>query len=114
MSMNREQRRAYQKKIKHNFAASICPECGYLSLFYTTSLGENNTVVKCQICDKTIREGEEVTKLVPPGITLPAPLKMFDNALLYEAQHPSPSKEDESNDNSGMSSGDTETHREGS
>ena len=52
--LNREQRRAYQKKIKKNSAASICPECGNLALFYTTSLGEKNTVVKCQICDKTI------------------------------------------------------------
>ena len=47
--MNREQRRAYVKRIKKNSAASICPECGNLALFYTTSLGEKNTVVKCQI-----------------------------------------------------------------
>ena len=108
--LNREQRRAYQKKIKKNSAASICPECGHLALFYTTSLGEKNTVVKCQICDKTIREGEEVTKLVPPGITLPLPLERFDKALLWEASHPS--EEEVKNDNSGVQSGDSEAHRE--
>lgn len=110
--MNREQRRAYVKRIKKNSAASICPECGNLALFYTTSLGEKNTVVKCQVCDATIREGAEVTKLVPPGITLPLPLAAFDRALLYEASHPD--KEEKEDDNSGMSSGDTETYRESS
>lgn len=110
--LNREQRRAYQKKIKKNSAASICPECGNLTLFYTTSLGEKNTVVKCQTCDATIREGEEVTKLVPPGITLPLSLDRFDQALLWEASHPR--EEEVKNDNSGVQSGDTEAHRESS
>lgn len=111
--MNREQRRLYQRKIKKNPAASICPECGQLTLFYTTALGEKETVVKCQICDRTIREGEEVTKLVPPGITLPLSLDRFDKALLWEAEHPSePVKEEVKDDNSGMSSGDPKTHRE--
>ena len=92
--LNREQRRAYQKKIKKNPAASLCPECGNLALFYTTSLGEKNTVIKCQICDKTVREGAEVTKLVPPGITLPLSLSQFDQAVEFEKNHPQEEKED--------------------
>lgn len=92
--MNREQRRRFQKKVHKNPALSICPECGYQTLFYTTRL-DNHTVVKCEICDKTIREGAEVEKLVPPGIILPLTLEAFDKALLWEASHPSEEKKDE-------------------
>lgn len=116
--LNREQRRAYQRIIKHNPAASVCPECGYLTLFKTTHIdasesadGKPGTALMCTICDKIIREGEEVTKLVPPGITLPLSLDKFDKALLWEAEHPSePVKEEENNDDSGMQGGDPEAH----
>ena len=120
--LNRSQRRAYAKAIKKNPAACICPECGYLTLFKTTHLdasessnGKPGTAVMCTICDKIIRDGEEVTKLVPPGITLPLTLDKFDKAILWEAEHPSkPTKEEKNNDNSRMQSGDTETYRESS
>ena len=120
--LNRFQRRAYAKAIKKNPAACICPECGYLTLFKTTHLdanessnGKPGTALMCMVCEKIIRDGEEVTKLVPPGITLPLTLDKFDKALLWEAEHPSdPMKEEENNDNSRMQSGDTEAYRESS
>ena len=83
--LNREQRRKFQRGLKHNKAASICPECGKLSLFFTDARGPKDTVVICRICDAVVREGEEVTKLIPPGIWLPNKLEIFDQFLLAEA-----------------------------
>ena len=99
--MNREERRKYQKEIKKDKRASKCPQCGYLSLFYTTSLPTGNydvitkedgateniphyeTAVKCEVCGATIYWGEDVTKLIPAGIYLPLPLDIFDYALRH-------------------------------
>ena len=83
--MNREQRRKYAKKVKNDKAASICPECGNKARFFTTARGEKDTVLKCEVCGKIVREGEELTKLMPPGLYLPLPLEALDKALLYEA-----------------------------
>ena len=83
--MNREQRRKYAKQIKNDRTASICPECGQKSRFFTTARGEKDTVLKCEVCNAIIREGEELTKLLPPGIYLPLPLEALDRALLAEA-----------------------------
>lgn len=92
--LNREQRRAYARKIKNNPAASICPECGNKALFYTTQVSYPNmdtgvTVnfeVRCQVCDKTVLEGEDVKRVAPPGITLPVPLEQFKKIVIYEAE----------------------------
>ena len=93
---NREERRAYWRKIKNDKRTSICPKCGYESLFYSVSVPVSNfnleewkqdvkyeTAIKCEICDAIIYQGEDVTKLVPPGIILPLPLDIFDYALRH-------------------------------
>lgn len=93
--LNRAQRRAYAKKIKNNSVASICPKCGNKALFYTTQVSypkmdngvDINFEVKCQVCDQTVLEGEDVKRVVPPGITLPVPLEQFKKIVLYEAEH---------------------------
>ena len=84
--MNREQRRKYAKQIKNDKIASICPECGHKARFFTSARGTKDTVLKCEVCDKIVREGEELTKLIPPGVYLPIPLKTLDNMLLAEAE----------------------------
>lgn len=83
--MNRKQRRKYAKQIKNDKMASICPECGNKARFFTTARGEKDTVLKCECCGAIVREGEELTKLMPPGIYLPLPLDALDRALLAEA-----------------------------
>lgn len=83
--MNREQRRAYDRKVKQVSHASICPECNHKALFVTSARAENDTVLRCERCGEIVREGEELTKLMPPGIYLPIPLDVLDKALLAEA-----------------------------
>ena len=83
--MNREQRRAYDRKVKNVTHASICPECHHKACFVTHARGEKDTVLLCERCGAIVREGEELTKLMPPGIYLPLPLEKLDAALLYEA-----------------------------
>lgn len=93
---NREERRAYERKIKNDKRASKCPICGYKSLFYTKAQlkpydgikkeftkDDFDTQICCEVCDSVIYEGEEVSKLVPPGIILPLPLDIFDYALRH-------------------------------
>lgn len=83
--MNREQRRKYDREIKNDRIASICPECGHKSRFYTHARGQKDTVLYCERCNAIVREGEELTKLIPPGIYLPGPLAALDQMLLAEA-----------------------------
>jgi len=83
--MNREQRRAYDKRIKKAPNASICPECNHLAAFYTKARGEKDTILICERCGAIVREGEELTKLMPPGLYLPTSLNILDKALLMEA-----------------------------
>lgn len=93
---NREERRAYERKIKNDKRASKCPICGHLSLFYTKATlkpyegtkekfekEDFDTQVCCESCGAVIYEGDEVSKLVPPGIYLPLPLDIFDYALRH-------------------------------
>lgn len=84
--MNREQRRKYAKKIKNDKIASICPACEHKARFFTTARGEKDTVLKCEVCGSIIRDGEELTKLMPPGLYLPVPLAILDRMLIEEAQ----------------------------
>lgn len=94
--MNRAEHRAYEKKIHNNKRASKCPVCGHLSLFYTKATlkpyeGTKEKFEKedfdiqicCESCDSVIYQGDEVTKLVPPGIYLPLPLDIFEYALRF-------------------------------
>lgn len=41
------------------------------------------TAIKCEVCDNIIYKGEEVEKLIPPGVILPLPLYVFDYALRH-------------------------------
>lgn len=91
--MNREQRRAYDRKVKKVPNASICPECNHLAAFYTKARGEKDTVLICERCGAIVREGEELTKTLPPGLYLPTSLDILDKVLLMEA-----SKIEEEND----------------
>ena len=84
--MNREQRRKYDREIKSaKLATSICPECKHRAAFVTHARGEKDTVLLCERCGAIVRDGEELTHLIPPGIYLPLPLEKLDAALLYEA-----------------------------
>ena len=84
--MNREQRRQYDRKIKNDRTADMCPECKHKTHFFTSARGEKDTVLKCERCGEVIREGEELTRLMPPGLYLPMPLEALDGALLAEAE----------------------------
>ena len=92
--MNRAQKREYERKIKNDKRAGICPECGCRTLFYTEGKlkpyegtktefkkEDFDTIVKCEVCGSTVLEGEELSKLVPPNIYLPLPLDIFKMAL---------------------------------
>jgi len=79
--LNREERREYLRHNKKNKNLSKCPKCGFKSLFYSTARGENDTVIKCDICQDIVFEGDNVTRMVPPGIYLPLPLDIFEMAL---------------------------------
>jgi len=79
--LNRTQYRAYLRKNKKNKNLSICPKCNHKSLFYSTARGENDTVIKCDVCKDIVFEGPDVTRMVPPGIYLPLPLDIFEIAL---------------------------------
>ncbi len=79
--LNREERRKYLQRNKKNKNLSKCPKCGFKSLFYSTARGENDTVIKCDICGDIVFEGSDVTRMVPPGIYLPLPLDIFEIAL---------------------------------
>lgn len=106
--MNRAQRRAYEKSIHNDKRASICPKCKGKALFYT--IGELkpeakdkekpekedfNTKIVCERCGATIYEGEDVSRLVPPGIYLPMKIDIFEYAL----KHKEELEEKENNDN---------------
>lgn len=79
--MNREQRRKYQKQIKNDKAACICPKCNYLSRFYSKTIGKYNVALVCDICQAEVRTGEKISQIVPPGIYLPFTLSDFDKML---------------------------------
>lgn len=84
--MNREQRRKYDREVKkRKVITSICPECKHLAAFYTHARGEKDTVLICERCGQIVREGEELTRLMPPGIYSPLPMDKLDKALLFEA-----------------------------
>lgn len=83
--MNRAQRRSYYKQIKNDKTASICPECNQLTKFYTRARGAQDTVLICEVCGAIVREGEELTKVIPPGIYCPVSLDVLDKLLLEEA-----------------------------
>lgn len=52
--MNREQRRKYQKSIKRNPAACICPKCNNLSLFMTKAVKDQEMSIVCETCGEIV------------------------------------------------------------
>lgn len=79
--MNREQRRAYAKRIKNNKAVCECPNCHHPSLFYSTKRADEETAIVCEVCGATVIQNEYVTRSVPPGIYLPFTLTVFEDIL---------------------------------
>ena len=92
--MNRKQRREYEKEIKNDHRASKCPHCGHLTLWHSASLFSTldqehpETVIQCEVCNYVAASGETVQKLIPPGIILPWPFDVIENALKYAEEHP--------------------------
>lgn len=94
--MNREQRRKYAKQIKNDKTASICPECHNKSRFVSVKREGEETALICECCGKTVRQGEDIAKSVPPGIYLPIKLDMLDMMLasIKEAEEKKEETED--------------------
>lgn len=97
--MNREQRRKYDRNIKHVKNASICPSCNHLAMFVATNRGyppespndtktENDTVVKCERCGVIVRDDPIIAKILPQGMYLPTTLEVFDKAMKMEKEKP--------------------------
>lgn len=79
--MNREQRRKYQKSIKSNKNACVCPKCNHLSMFKSTKNGDADTAIVCECCGQVVMQDARITKSVPPGIYLPFTLSDFEKML---------------------------------
>ena len=77
--MNRQQRRAYQKRIKNDISASICPICKQRTRFFTTALTPEKIVLKCEINDDIVYDEKKLQKQIPAGIFVP--LKVVDLTL---------------------------------
>ena len=93
---NRAERRAYERKIKNDKRASKCPICKHTSLFFTKAVlkpevekkeeydkEDFNTEIVCENCGAVVYSGEEVSKLLPPGVYLPLPLDIVEYALRH-------------------------------
>jgi len=65
--MNREQRRAYQKRLKHDHGNSgrgqVCPVCGNLSEFVAVPVTEGKCVPVCRMCGRAA--GPAVLGMLP-------------------------------------------------
>lgn len=98
--MNREQRRKYAKQVKNDKTASICPECKNKARFVSTKREGEETALVCECCGKTVRQGEDITKSVPPGVYLPIKLEMLDMMLasIKEAEEKAETEKEETND----------------
>ena len=76
--MNREARRAYQKRIKKYRNSCICPKCGHLSLFYAEAREEQTTAIVCECCGETVRQDKIVAKYLVPSTYVPFTLSDFE------------------------------------
>lgn len=92
--LNREQRRAYAKRVKNDRTASICPKCGNKSHLRSKTV-DTNTALICEVCGEIVRHGPEITKAVPPGIVLPMSLEVFDNFIAAVAAEEKKENENE-------------------
>lgn len=79
--LNREQRRKYERQIKKVKYASICPECGMKVRFMSARKSGEETALICEVCGTAVRQGENVTRSIPPGMYLPMPLDRFDRMV---------------------------------
>ena len=55
--MNREQRRKYAKKIRHDEYASECPQCKNLSRFIAFENKNGTCDLYCEVCARTVATG---------------------------------------------------------
>ena len=96
--MNREARRAYQKRIKKYRNACICPKCGHLSLFYAEAREEQTTAIVCECCGKTIQQDAVIAKYLSPGTYVPFTLSDFEKYVKI-AEEMTAKKEEEEKEN---------------
>ena len=104
--MNRAQRRKYAKELKNDKIASICPECNNKARSISVKREGEETSIVCECCGKTVRQGEDITKSVPPGIYLPVKLDMLD--MMIAAVKEAENKEETENVLEGNNSVDAE------
>ena len=99
--MNREQRRAHNKKIRGDKRASICPLCGNKSLFYAQPVlkpyeGEKeefvaedfDLVINCEVCQGTVFKSDKLPEYIKPASYVTLPIDTFINAIKYAEEHP--------------------------
>lgn len=73
--MNREQRRAYDKKVKNDKLAAICPVCKHKARMYTTARTPTDIDLMCERCGAVVCANTEAHKYMPAGI--------YSNPILY-------------------------------
>lgn len=63
--MNREQRRAYHKKIKNDSYAAICPKCNKLARFIAVARADfsGKCDIYCELCQRVV--AEQVSGVAP-------------------------------------------------
>lgn len=66
--MNREQRRAYDRKVKNDKLASICPNCGHRARMRTVARTSTDIDLVCERCGIVVCANSEAHKYVPAGL----------------------------------------------
>ena len=106
--MNRTQRREYERKIKKDKRASICPLCNRPALFYTATRIKNDVptdkkelqaedfdvILVCENCGQIVHDEPEVGKLMRPGMYLPIKLDIFEYALRHPPEEETTEQEE--------------------
>lgn len=68
--MNREQRRAYDRKMKNDKLASICPNCGHKAKMRTVARTKTDIDLVCERCGVVVCANSEAHKYIPAGLYL--------------------------------------------
>ena len=105
---NREERRKYERAIKKDKRASICPLCKRPALFFTQARihpeaeakeqldkEDIDVVLVCENCGQVVHDEPEVGKLLQPGVYLPLKLDLFEYALRHPDEIDEAIKENE-------------------
>lgn len=73
--MNREQRRAYDRKVKNDKLAAVCPNCKHKARMFTTARTPTDIDLVCERCSTVVCANSEAHKYIPAGI--------YSNPILY-------------------------------